>query len=375
MSENPVVVMDNGSGYLKAGFANDEHPKCKFPAVVGRPHNASVIIGTDNKAEYIGEDAEAKRGVLKLEYPIKNGIVHNWDDMEKVWTYCFDTELRVTPSESEVLLTEAPLNPKANREKMAEIMFENFQVLSLYIGIQAVLSLYAAGRVTGIVLDSGDGVTHTVPIYEGYSIPHAVKRNLFAGRELTHWMAKSLNSSIGKNFHTGAEMEIVKAIKEKVCFVSQDYEADLQKANESQEFSTPYELPDGEVISVNVDRFKCPEALFKPDLCGQQIKGIHDLTFESIKECDTDVKKELYESIILSGGTTLYEGIAERLTKELTALAPKAIKINVVAQPDRYYAVWKGGSTLASLASFQEQTMTKSDYEEHGAEYVHKKFL
>jgi len=170
-------------------------------------------------------------------------------------------------------------------------------------------------------------------------------------------------------------MEIVKAIKEKVCFVSQDYDADLQKDAESDELKMQYELPDGEVITIGADRFKCPEALFKPDLCGQQIQGIHDLTFSSIKECDTDVKKDLYESVILSGGTTLYDGIAERLTKELTNRAPKSIKINVVAQPDRYYAVWRGGSTLASLASFQEQTMSKQDYEEHGAEYVQKKFL
>jgi len=247
--------------------------------------------------------------------------------------------------------------------------------MSLYIGIQAVLSLYAAGRTTGIVLDAGDGVTHTVPIYEGYSIPHAVQRNLFAGRELTHYMAKLLNQSIGKNFHTSAEMQIVKDIKEKVCFVSQDYEADCQKATESSEFSKNYELPDGQVITVGIDRFKCPEALFDPSATGQQIKGIHDLTFQSIQDCDTDVKRDLYEHIILSGGTTLYEGIADRLSAELTKKAPKAIKVNIVAQPDRYYAVWRGGSTLASLSSFASQAMSKEEYNENGAEHVHKKFL
>jgi len=124
--EQTPIVIDNGSGFLKAGFANEDHPRCKFPAIVGRALHNSVIMGAENKSEYIGEEAESKRGVLKIEYPIENGIVKNWDDMEKVWHYALYTELRVEPSESDILLTEAPLNPKANREKMAEIMFENF---------------------------------------------------------------------------------------------------------------------------------------------------------------------------------------------------------------------------------------------------------
>ena len=174
MTDAQTVVIDNGSGMVKAGFAGEEQPRCVFPAIVGRPKNASAMQGVTQKDCYIGEEANQKRGILHLNYPIAAGIVESWDDMEKVWEYCFSNELRVDPSEHKALLTEAPRNPKANREKMTQLMFETFQVQGLYVAIQAVLSLYSNGRTTGVVLDSGDGVSHTVPIYEGYAIPHAI---------------------------------------------------------------------------------------------------------------------------------------------------------------------------------------------------------
>lgn len=194
MSEEKAIVIDNGSGVIKAGFSGENTPSVKFPSIVGYPRSNKQMIGVESKTEYIGDEAQKMRGVLNLKYPIESGIVTSWEDMEKVWEYCFSNELRVDPSEHKVLLTEAPNNPKANREKMTQLMFETFQIQGLYVAIQAVLSLYSNGRTTGLVVDSGDGVTHTIPVYWGFSIPHAVKKNFIAGRAITKHMVDLLTA-------------------------------------------------------------------------------------------------------------------------------------------------------------------------------------
>lgn len=243
----------------------------------------------------------------------------------------------------------------------------------MYVAIQAVMSLYANGRSTGLVVDSGDGVSHTVPVFEGFSIPHAIEKMEIAGRVVTQYAQKCLLEQ-GHNFTSTAELEIVKDIKEKLCFVAQNYDEEFAASQNSSSQDQTFELPDRSNITVKGSvRMQVPELLFKPELNGKTCMSLHALAWSSIAKSDVDVRKELLKNIILSGGTTMYEGMADRLKSEISALAPSGSEIRIIATNDRKFAVWKGASTLASLSTFGASWITKDEYEEHGAAIVHRK--
>lgn len=257
------------------------------------------MTGVEVKPHYVGNEANAKRGVLNLKYPVEHGIVTDWDGMERIWDYTFSQQLRVTPSDHPILLTECPLNPRSDREKMMEIMFGNFQTPAVYLQMTAVAALYAAGRTTGLVLDSGDAVTYSVPIYEGFAFRKPVQRANIGGRDITQVLQKELNAE-GFAFSSSAELDLVRGIKERLCYVAEDFAAECDKP--LQEISEDYTLPDGKVINIGQARFKAAETMFDPkaflemeDKCG----GVCELLVTSIKTGDVDLAAELTRNIIL----------------------------------------------------------------------------
>ena len=246
------------------------------------------------------------------------------------------------------------MNPKANREKWIQLMFETF-CPSFYVGIQAVLSLYSSGRTTDIVFDASDGVSHTVPIYESYSLPHVIMRLNLAGRDLTAYLQKILNER-GYSFTTPVEKEIVRDIKEKLAYVALNSDEEMKKGESSSECNSDYTPPDNDMITI-----------------ANELDGIDQTLFDSIMKCKSDFRKDLYANIVLSDDSAMFNGLPERIEKEITRLAPQNMKFKVDAPPERKHAGWIGGSILASVATFPQMVITHDEYSEAGPGIVHIK--
>ncbi|XP_065919285.1 alpha-centractin-like [Dysidea avara] len=367
---NQPIVIDNGSGIIKCGFAGDEYPKIHFPSYIGRPKHVRVMAGALEGDVFIGPKAKDHRGLLNIKYPIEHGIVTDWGEMEQIWNYIYSKEALATLSEDHpVLLTEAPLNPRKNRLKAAEILFETFNVPALYISMQAVLSLYATGRTTGLVLDSGDGVTHSVPIYEGFALPHSIMRSDVAGRDVTRYLQLLLRRE-GYIFNSSSEFEIVKSIKESVCHISANSQKDEQQRDAE---TVEYSLPDGSNISIGRAKYRAPELLFQPYLIGEESKGIHEVLYYSIRKSDMDLRKIFYSNIVLSGGSTLFKGFGDRLLSEMKKQTPRDIKIRISAPQERLYSTWMGGSILAALDTFKRMWVSRREYDEDSARAIERK--
>ncbi|WEW57624.1 centractin- actin- protein of the dynactin complex [Emydomyces testavorans] len=373
---NAPIVLDNGSGTIRAGFAGEDLPKCYFPSFVGRPKHPRVLAGALEGDVFIGQRAQELRGLLKIRYPLEHGIVTDWDDMEKIWQWVYEGELKTLSEEHPVLLTEPPLNPRANRDTAAQILFEQFNIPALYTSIQAVLSLYASGRTTGIVLDAGDGVSHAVPVYDGFAMPSSIRRIDVAGRDVTEHLQLLLRKS-GYVFHTSAEKEVVRMIKEKTTYVA------LDPKKEEKDWSTgvgkqdakiqEYVLPDGHKLKIGVERFRAPEILFDPEIIGLEYAGVHQIVVDAINRTDMDLRKALFANIVLSGGSTLCKGFGDRLLHEVQRLAVRDMRIKIFAPPERKYSTWIGGSILGSLSTFRKMWVSIDDWHEN-PDIIHQKF-
>ena len=282
----PVIVFDNGSGYLKAGLSNKETPSVTVPALIGRPmlRYAEKIEDFELKPLMIGDEVTPVRSLLELTYPMKEGIIQNEEDMALLWDYVLTQKLGLVKNDlksRKLLLTEAPENPTANKIKMGEILFEKIGLGYFNIEPQAKMTLYCEGEETGVVLDSGDGVTHVIPVFDNYLLHHQIKRLDIAGRHITDYLIRLLQIK-GYAFNSTADFEIVRELKEKYCFVSCDIESDRKLDKETTYYNSYTKLPDGRKIRISNEKFEAPEILFHPFLIQNESPGVHEMLFDSI---------------------------------------------------------------------------------------------
>lgn len=368
MCNKPHIIIELGSSYVKAGFAGETAPRTVFPTVIGRAKVPGMLVGDGIKDYVIGSAAKEQRGTLIVTHPIEMGIVGDWEDIENILNHIFLNELCVDPQEHHILITEPPFNPNVNREKITQIMFDSFNVLGFYTAKTASCALRSINKLTGLVVESGGMVTHITPVFDGYVLPFSTLRCNLGGQEVSTYLSKIL-SHRGIHLTSSDEREVVNDLKEQKCYVA-------QKADQvQQEQLVQYEKPNGEVITVGNELFLAPEVLFKPALLGKEYDGIPSQIFQSISKTNTTLWAELYQNIVLSGGNTLFAGLAERLEKEVKLLAPQYLRdqVTVHATSEHKYSTWIGASQLASLEYFKTSWITQEEYQEAGPSIVHHK--
>ena len=405
--DRPPVVIDNGTGYTKMGFAKNVDPQHVIPTCVAENASSTSTNATRKGARamrdldfVIGDEAVGLSASRDVRWPIRHGTVENWEAMEKFWEASICQYLRCDPEDHYFLLTEPPLNPPENREYTAEIMFESFNAPGMYIGVQAVMALAAsiaskkqsqyASALTGTVIDIGDGVTHVIPVSDGYVLGSSIKSVPLAGRDLTTFV-QCLMRERGERVPPEDAMEVARKVKEEHCYVCKDI---------VKEFLLHERMPGEHVVKINgvrgktgdawtadvgYERFLAPEVFFQPEIyTSDYLTPLPELVHQAIASSPIDTRRNLYGNIVLSGGSTMFKGFGKRIRRDVkrlvdtriaattkgAKLTSKEVDVEVVTHSFQRTAVWFGGSVLASTPGFYSSCVTKADYEEHGASVV-----
>ena len=374
------IIIDIGSGIIKAGISGQESPKTIFPNYIGEPKYSKVLrsfskSNQEMKEQYIGKDCSKYLGILKLRYPVKNGIFENEQDILTVFKYIYQNleinneEIREHP----ILITEPLLNPYSNREKIASALFENLSAPAIFFASQPILSLFSTSNTSGVILESGEGVTQSCVVYEGYSIPNSYIRNNYGGRDVTDYFQTLLKKQ-GYSFSTTSEFEIVRKIKEEICFtivgssnnpLSNISNLEIGNKNKSESSNT-YNLPDGNAIKIGEEKSLAPEILFNPSIIGSEHSSFQEMIVTSINKVDIDLRKNLFNNILISGGNTLFKGIQEKFHTEIKYLSPKNMKVKIHSPGNRLLSCWTGGNVISTLEIFKKMWVTRDDWSEKG---------
>ncbi|MFW9772655.1 MAG: actin, cytoplasmic 2 [Candidatus Heimdallarchaeota archaeon] len=363
---NLTVVLDLGSFASKAGYAGEDFPSQVFFTIVGTPKYQQIDFdyGSAKKDEfYVGDEIQSL-GLFKILYPIEKGRIQDWITFEKIIDYIF-YNLRVDPSLVNILFAVHPLFPKQDLARLFRLFLEHYQCMAFYPVLDSMLTLYSGGFQTGLVVEIGDSLTRIVPIYEGYKIDHAIRILELGGKVLTRYMEKILGE-IGFSADSSIRRELVRALKEKACFVSLDFKEDLKRA---EQYEKPYSLPDGSTIKLGEERFKVPELLFNPTMELEE-DPLPQAIIDVIEECDVDIRPDLLNNIFLSGGSSMFPNLKSRIHQELEVELIKRKKkkqnVKIIAPRERVFSVWVGGSILSLLPEFQNLWVTRAKYYNEG---------
>ena len=376
------IIVDIGSGEVKAGFSGEENPKVIFQNYFGEPKYKKILRTFNNEQElneqFIGEDCEKYMGLIKLRFPVKHGVFENEQDILSVFNHLF-SKLGLNSQEIKehpVLITEPLLNPFTNREKIAYSLMDNLGVPALFFASQPILSLFSTSNTSGTVLESGEGVTQSCVIYEGYSIPSSYERYNYGGGDVTEYL-KNLLKKRGYHFYNSTEYRLVRDIKENSCFcypnnANNDIEETKRSANKNP---NNYYLPDGSCILIGDEKLLAPEILFNPEYIGKEYLSFPDMIINSINKVDIQIRLKSYENILLSGGNTCFNALNEQLHSELKNKVIKNMKININKSEKPKYSCWIGGNIISTLEIFKKMWVTKNDWNEKGSKVLHVKTI
>ncbi|KAK6925230.1 Actin family [Dillenia turbinata] len=406
--EVSAIVIDLGSHTCKAGYAVDDTDNTEKNSA-SAPDSKNVVKSFESEKTkgkrklYVGSQALGfRRDHMEVLSPIKDGVVADWDIVDSIWDHAFRECLLIDPKEHPMLVAEPSSNTQQQRERATELMFEKYKVPALFLAKNAVLTAFASGRATALVVDGGGGSTTVAPVHDGYVLQKAVSSSPIGGEFLTECLLKSLESkgltikprysfkrkeirrgefqtvdvdfpNTTESYKLYSQRVIASDIKECVCRAPDTPYDEVAYSNIPM---TPYELPDGQTIEIGADRFKIPDILFNPPLAqtipgmeyfadiAAALRGLPQMVVESINKCDVDIRRELFSTILLAGGTASMQQLKERLEKDLLEESPQTARVKVLASgnaTERRFSVWIGGSILASLGSFQQMWFSKSE--------------
>lgn len=330
------IVIDYGFGSMKCGFTGDELPR------------SIAMLSNDKNVSFL-------------------------DNFEKNIENVFTNELKIESNKHPLLLTEVPLCPKPQKEQTAELLFEKFHIPALSIQVPGILSLFSSGRLSGLVLDSGDRFTYTVAVFNGQGFADGVKRIEFGGRNLDEVLLKMINER-GNCFSLSEHTGIIRNIKEKNCYIAFDYTKELITTIQSNNFDVTYQLPDGTQFAIGTERFRCPETFLSPKQFNIDMNGLDRMVFDSIACCDVDIQRILFSNIYLTGGSTMFPGFGERMQKEILRLTKISTGAKVISPQERIFSAWLGGTLIAAQSTFSQVCITNQEFQEFGPSIVREKF-